>query len=72
MTTITHTVSLLNLNSVDSIMNTLNSLPKTKCTIEHKNITSIVLSISIDEELTYEDVLSLGTLIGSIQTTSLI
>lgn len=71
MTTITHTVGLLNLNSVDTIINTLNSLPKTKCTIEHKNITSIVLSISIDEELTYEDVFALGTLIGSIQTSRL-
>lgn len=72
MTTITHTIGLINLNSVDDVVNTLNSLPKTKCTIKEKNITSIVLSIFIDEELTYEDVLSLGTLIGSIQTNSLI
>lgn len=71
MQVIKHTIGLININSVDDVVNTLNSLAKTKCTIIEKNITSIVLSISIDEELTYEDVLSLGTLIGSIQTSRL-
>lgn len=72
MTTIKHTVGLLYINSVDNILNTLNSLPNTKCSIESKSITSTILSIKLDMDITYDDVLSLGTLIGSIQTSSLI
>lgn len=72
MATITHTVSLLYLNSVDTLVETLNSLPNTKCSIESTSITSTILSIELDFDVTYEEVLSLGTLIGSIQTSSLI
>lgn len=68
MTTITHTVGLININSVNQLMETLNSLDHTTCTIEDKNITSVTLSIDIDYNYTLQDVLSLGTLIGTIQT----
>lgn len=72
MTTLKHTVGLMYIKSVDNILNTLNSLPNTKCSIESTSITSIVLSIELDFDVTYDEVLSLGTLIGSIQTSSLI
>lgn len=68
MTTLKHTVGLLNINSVDSIVKTLNSIPNHKCSIESTSITSTILSIELDFDVTYDDVLSLGTLIGSIQT----
>jgi len=71
MATITHTVSLLYLNSVDTLVETLNSLPNTKCIITSKTITSVVLSIDIPDNITLDTVLTLGTLIGSIQTSSL-
>ena len=68
MTTLKHTVGLINMNSVNQLMETLNSLDHTTCTIEDKNITSVTLSIDIDYNYTLQDVLSLGTLIGTIQT----
>jgi hypothetical protein len=68
MTTLKHTVGLININSVNQLMETLNSLDHTTCTIEDKNITSVTLSIDIDYNYTLQDVLSLGTLIGTIQT----
>ncbi len=68
MTTITHTIGLINLNSVEEVIETLNSLPNTNASIIDNKITSIVISISIDSEVTFEDVLALGKLIGSIQT----
>ena len=72
MTTLKHTIGLLYIKSVDKIVDTLNSLPNTKCSIESKTISSVSLSIDIDMDITFQDVLSLGTLIGSIQTGSLI
>jgi hypothetical protein len=72
MTTLKHTIGLLYIKSVDKIVDTLNSLPNTKCSIESTSITSTILSIELDFDVTYEEVLSLGTLIGSIQTSSLI
>jgi hypothetical protein len=68
MTTLKHTVGFININSVNQLMETLNSLDHTTCTIEDKNITSVTLSINIDYNYTLQDVLSLGTLIGTIQT----
>ena len=68
MTTLKHTVGLININSVNQLIETLNSLDHTTCTIEDKNITSVTLSIDIDYNYTLQDVLSLGTLIGTIQT----
>jgi len=72
MTTLKHTVGLLSIKSVDQLMKTLNSLPNTTCIIESKTISSVSLSIDIDMDITLDDVLSLGTLIGSIQTSSLL
>jgi hypothetical protein len=71
MQVIKHTVGLINMNSVDDLVNTLNSLEETKCTIVEKNITSVTLSIQISNDCTLEDVLSLGSLIGTIQTSRL-
>ena len=71
MTTLKHTVGLLYINSVDRIVETLNSLPNHKCSIESTSITSTILSIEMDYTPSLEDVLSLGTLIGTIQTRSL-
>ena len=71
MTTLKHTVGLININSVDKIVDTLNSLPNHKCSIESTSITSVTLSIEMDYTPSLEDVLSLGTLIGTIQTSSL-
>ena len=72
MTTLKHTVGLMYIKSVDNIIDVLNSIPNHKCTIESTSITSVILSIELDFDVTYEDVLSLGTLIGSIQTSSLV
>lgn len=71
MTTITHTVGFININSVEQVMETLNSLPNTKAYISDKTFTSTTLSIDIEEECTLQDILALGTLIGSIQTSLL-
>jgi len=71
MTTLKHTIGLINLNSVEQVIETLNSLDHTTCTIEDKNITSVVLSIDIDYNYTLQDVLALGTLIGTIQAVRL-
>jgi hypothetical protein len=69
MTTLKHTVELLYIKSVDKIVDTLNCLPNTKCNIES---ISTILSIELDFDVTHDDLLSLGILIGSIQTISLI
>jgi hypothetical protein len=71
MQVIKHTMGLININSVDDVVNTLNSLEETKCTIVEKKITSVTLSIQISNDCTLEDVLALGTLIGTIQTSKL-
>jgi uncharacterized protein YlbG (UPF0298 family) len=72
MTTIKYTVGFVNMNSLDELVDKLNSLDDVKCTIAEKNITSALLSIELSNEPTLEDVLSLGSLIGIIQTSSLI
>jgi hypothetical protein len=72
MKTINYQIGFVNLNSVDAVVETLNSLDNIKCTIAEKKITSVTLSIQIDNECTLEDVLSLGSLIGIIQASSLI
>jgi hypothetical protein len=71
MQIIKHTIGLININSVDDVVNTLNSLEETKCTIVEKKITSVTLSIQISNDCTLEDVFALGTLIGTIQTSKL-
>jgi hypothetical protein len=71
MQTIKYQIGLVNLNSVDSIVETLNNLPDVNCTIEEKKITSAVLSISIDDNCTSEDILALGSLIGIVQASRL-
>ena len=71
MQVIKHTIGLININSVDDVVNTLNSLEETKCTIVEKKIASVTLSIQISNDCTLEDVLALGTLIGTIQTSKL-
>jgi len=72
MKTLKHTITLLYINSVDNIVDTLNNIPNTKCTISSKTISSVTLSIELDFDVTFEDVLCLGTLIGSLETSSLI
>lgn len=71
MQVIKYQIGLVNLNSVDAIVETLNSLDNTKCTVAEKKITSATLSIQIDNECTLEDVLALGSLIGVIQANRL-
>jgi hypothetical protein len=72
MTTIKHQIGFVNMNSVDQVVNTLNSLEGIECTIAEKKITSALLSIELSNDPTLEDVLSLGSLIGTIQTSSLV
>lgn len=71
MQAIEYQVGLINLNSVDQIMETLNSLRDTKCTIVEKKITSVTLSIELDDDCTLEDVLVIGSIIGVIQASRL-
>lgn len=72
MTTLKHKVDLGVINSVDNIIKLLNTFPNTKCTIVDQTITSVELSIEIDEKCSLDAILSLGVLIGTIQTSSLI
>jgi len=72
MQTIKYTVGFVNMNSLDELVDTLNSLEDIKCTIAEKKITSALLSIELSNDPTLEDVLSLGSLIGNIQTSSLL
>lgn len=72
MRVVTHRTGLYNLNSLEEIMNTLNSIPNIKCTIIEKSITFVLLSIEInDDDITLDDVLAIGVLIGSIETSLL-
>ena len=72
METINYKIGFVNMNSLDELVDKLNSLEDVKCTIAEKNITSALLSISLSNDPTLEDVLSLGSLIGVIQASSLI
>jgi len=72
MQTIKYTIGFVNMNSLDELVDTLNSLEDVKCTIAEKKITSAILSIELSNDPTLEDVLSLGSLIGTIQTSSLV
>jgi hypothetical protein len=72
MQTIKYTVGFVNMNSLDELVDTLNSLEDVKCKIAEKKITSALLSIELSNDPTLEDVLSLGSLIGTIQTSSLV
>jgi hypothetical protein len=72
METINYKIGFVNMNSLDEVVDKLNSLEDVKCTIAEKNITSALLSISLSNNPTLEDVLSLGSLIGIIQASSLI
>jgi len=71
MTTIKYTIGFVNMNSLDEVVDTLNSLEDIKCTIAEKKITSAILSIELSNDPTLEDVLALGSLIGTIQTSRL-
>jgi hypothetical protein len=71
MKLLTHRIGLYNLNSLEETMNTLNSISDIKCTIIEKSITSVLLSIEINDDDTLDDVLAIGVLIGSIQTSLL-
>jgi len=72
MRTLNYTVHLCYINSVDDIIKTLNTLLDVKCTIIDKKFTSITLAIEISDTLSLNDVLYLGTLIGSIEAKSLV
>jgi hypothetical protein len=72
MKAINYKIGFVNMNSLDELVDKLNSLEDVKCTIAEKNITSALLSIQLDNDCTLEDVLSLGSLIGVIQASSLI
>jgi len=72
MQTIKYTIGFVNMNSVDEVVNTLNSLEDVKCTIAEKKITSAILSIELSDDSTLEDILALGSLIGTIQASRLV
>ncbi len=71
MQVIKYQIGFVNLNSLDAVVETLNKLPNTLCTIAEKKITSATLSIQIDTECTLEDILALGSLIGITQASRL-
>lgn len=72
MTTLTHKVTISSLRSLDKLLSTLNSIPLINCYVLNDNIVSIDINIDLNFDPTFQDVLSLGTLIGSIETASLI
>jgi hypothetical protein len=72
MRILNYTVQLAYTNSVDDIIKTSNTLLDVKCTIIDKKFTSITLAIEISDTLSLNDVLYLGTLIGSIEAKSLV
>jgi hypothetical protein len=71
MQTLTHTIRLPYIRCKDHLISTLEKL-FIKCSVIEETITSITLQLEIDDSLTLNDVLSIGTLIGSIETSSLI
>lgn len=71
MQTLTHTIRLPYIRCKNDLISTLESL-FIKCSIIEETVTSITLQLEIDDSLNINDVLSIGVLIGSIETSSLI
>lgn len=72
MKTIIHKIELPYIQCKDQLVSTLNALPRVVCTVKEENVTSITLSIDIEDEVaTLDSALAIGTLIGSIETGSL-
>lgn len=73
MKTIIHKIELPYIQCKEQLVSTLNDLPKVVCTVIEENVTSITLSIELEDGVaTLDSALAIGTLIGSIETSCLI
>jgi len=73
MKTIEHVIQFPYMRCKEQLVSTLNDLPKVTCTVKEETVTSITLSIELEDGVaTLDSALAIGTLIGSIETSCLI
>ena len=72
MITIKHTIPLLCINSLGNILNTLNALPNTECTLEIYSDSSVDISIELNFEANPQEIFILGVLVGSLEVGNLL
>jgi hypothetical protein len=63
---VTHVIGVTGLSAVDKIANQLREIG-IPVEVEEKNPVQMILHIEVPDELTFNDVLALGVLIGSIE-----
>lgn len=66
MTTLKYEIQATDLSFVPSIVNTLQK-NLFKCSVEYKSVTQAVITTVTDNDLSLNDVLYVGVLIGQIQ-----
>ena len=69
--TVTHVIGVTALSAVDKIVNQLLEIG-ILAEVEEMNPVQLLLHIDVPDDFTFDDVLALGTLIGSIETGALI
>ena len=69
--TVTHVIGVTALSAVDKIVNQLLEIG-ILAEVEEMNPVQLLLHIDVPDDFTFDDVLALGTLIGSLETGALI
>lgn len=69
--TVTHVIGVTALSATDKIVNQLLEIG-IPVEVEEKNPVQMLLHIEVPDDATFNDVLALGSLIGSIETGALI
>ena len=69
--TVTHVIGVTALSATDKIVNQLLEIG-IPVTVEEKNPVQMLLHIEVPDDATFNDVLALGSLIGSLETGALI
>lgn len=68
--TVTHVIGVTGLSTVDKIVNQLLEIG-ILAEVEEMNPVQLLLHIDVPDDFTFDDVLALGTLIGSIEAGAL-
>ena len=69
--TVTHVIGVTALSATDKIVNQLREIG-IPVEVEEKNPVQMLLHIEVPDDATFNDVLALGSLIGSLETGALI
>ena len=69
--TVTHVIGVTGLSTVDKIINQLLEIG-ILAEVEEMNPVQLLLHIDVPDDFTFDDVLALGTLIGSIEAGALV